>query len=439
MEGKNITPQGYTYAITPNTAHPFWKNGDSGESNYIYADLKNPVVFENTDTNFTRFDAVLQGDVPFIAPLTLSLLSVAINSEVALPFVGVSHGDVAFLICEGIEAHKLKVVGVYATSDMSALEISNIRSIPAPIKGDKGDNGVTPDITATASVDQTTGNATVTVTKTGAETNPAFNFAFTGLKGERGEQGQAGAKGEKGDTGAAGATGATPDITINATVDETTGTPAVDVTKSGTAENPVFDLAFSGLKGAGGSGGEWKSVFCGDGATLGNLIKTLQDSGIDECYITFAFNISPASATGTLVTTDFVAYKPYDGTTEIFTLGTLGSSTIPSLRGAHYCLEKRQMGNNIVLSWDAVGYQNDGYVAEFYSEDISKQIRVPISITPPFISATMTQFNTITCYAYTLGGTCFLSNSNNYSSFIINITNFPIDVVPTNAEVFYRR
>lgn len=278
MEGKNITPQGYTYAIEPNTTHPFWKNSGSGESNYIYADLTNPVVFENTDTNFTRFDAVLQGDVPFIAPLTLSLVSVAINSEVALPFVGVAHGDVAFLICEGIEAHKLKVVGVYATSDMSALEISNIRSIPAPIKGDKGDNGVTPDITATASVDQTTGNAAVTVTKTGAETSPAFNFSFTGLKGERGEQGQPGKNGEP---GTPGADGVTPDITVVATVDETTGTPAVDVTKSGTVENPVFDFAFSGLKGEGGSGGAWKKK----NDTPANIATFIHETNIKDFVV----------------------------------------------------------------------------------------------------------------------------------------------------------
>ena len=308
MEGKNITPQGYTYAIAPNTSHPFWKNGDSGESNYIYADLKNPVVFENTDTNFTRFDAVLQGDVPFVAPLTLPLVSVVINSEVALPFVGITHGDVSFLICEGIEAHKLKAVGVYATSDMSALEIYNIRSIPAPIKGDKGDNGVTPDITASASVDQTTGNATVTVTKNGADTDPAFNFAFTGLKGERGEQGQAGAKGEKGDTGA---DGVTPDITVVATVDETTGTPVVDVTKSGTAENPVFDFAFSGLKGGGGSGGSggtWKTK----NGTPAAIATFIQDNNIKDFVVYGDCELNSATKDG-LNAQEFIVYDMVNG------------------------------------------------------------------------------------------------------------------------------
>lgn len=320
MEVKNITPQGYTYAIEPNTTHPFWKNSGSGESNYIYADLKNPVVFENTDTNFTRFDAVLQGDVPFIAPLTLSLVSVTINSEVALPFVGVSHGDVAFLICEGIEGRKLKVVGVYATTDMSALEIKNIVSIPAPIKGDKGDNGqdgVTPEITATATVDQTTGNATVNVTKTGTDTNPAFNFAFTGLKGERGEQGQAGAKGEKGDTGATGAKGepgtpgadgVTPDITVVATVDETTGTPAVDVTKSGTAEKPVFDFAFSGLKGEGGSGGTWKTK----NDTPANIATFIHDNNIKDFVVYGDCELNSATKDG-LNAQEFVVYDMVNG------------------------------------------------------------------------------------------------------------------------------
>lgn len=64
-----------------------------------------------------------------------------------------------------------------------------------------------------------------------------------------------GLKGTKGDNGTDGADGVTPDITITATVDGTTGTPSVNVTKSGTDEEPVFNLAFHGLKGEGGGTG----------------------------------------------------------------------------------------------------------------------------------------------------------------------------------------
>ena len=52
-----------------------------------------------------------------------------------------------------------------------------------------------------------------------------------------------------GSPGQDGKDGVTPDITMTATVDGKTGTPAVKVTKGGTPEDPTFDLAFSGLKG----------------------------------------------------------------------------------------------------------------------------------------------------------------------------------------------
>lgn len=53
--------------------------------------------------------------------------------------------------------------------------------------------------TPTATVDQTTGTASVTVSASGPDTAKVFAFKFTGLKG---------AKGDKGDTGPAGAPGA---------------------------------------------------------------------------------------------------------------------------------------------------------------------------------------------------------------------------------------
>lgn len=87
----------------------------------------------------------------------------------------------------------------------------------------------------------TTGDAgtNATVTNSGDENNAVFNFTIP-----------RGADGLPGEDGAAAGFG-----TITATVDNTTGTPSVEVTTSGdnTAKNIQF--AFSGLKGASGEGG----------------------------------------------------------------------------------------------------------------------------------------------------------------------------------------
>lgn len=163
------------------------------------------------------------------------------------------------------------------------------------IKGAKGDDGVTPAISANAIVSPTTGTPAVSVTKSGTDAAPVLNFNFSGLKGEtgatgatgpQGPQGIQGIQGPAGAQGAAGAagtngtdgesayqiavdngfegteqewlaslvgpqgeTGATPAIEMSADVDDTTGTPSVVVSKIGTDEAPLFGFAFSGLKG----------------------------------------------------------------------------------------------------------------------------------------------------------------------------------------------
>lgn len=73
--------------------------------------------------------------------------------------------------------------------------------------GGGGGGGVTPNISMTATVDDTTGTPDVEVTKTGTLNNPVFNLAFTGLKGEQGATGAQGPKGEQGPKGDTGATG----------------------------------------------------------------------------------------------------------------------------------------------------------------------------------------------------------------------------------------
>lgn len=57
--------------------------------------------------------------------------------------------------------------------------------------------------------------------------------------------------------GRPGKDGVTPDITMTASVDGTSGTPNVNITKGGTKENPTFDFEFSGLKGQPGEGASY--------------------------------------------------------------------------------------------------------------------------------------------------------------------------------------
>ena len=130
-------------------------------------------------------------------------------------------------------------------------------------RGEKGEKGSTPIVSATASVSNTTGEPSVKVTKSGTDNEPIFDFAFDNIKGEKGEKGEQGKaftyddftpeqlkalKGEKGDIS---------NISVTATSDDTSSdTPTVDVTKSGTVSEPVFDFAFHGLKGQKGDTGE---------------------------------------------------------------------------------------------------------------------------------------------------------------------------------------
>ena len=75
------------------------------------------------------------------------------------------------------------------------------------IKGAKGDDGVTPTISANATVSPTTGTPAVSVVKSGTDAAPVFNFNFSGLKGETGAAGATGPQGPQGIQGTQGPTG----------------------------------------------------------------------------------------------------------------------------------------------------------------------------------------------------------------------------------------
>ena len=65
-----------------------------------------------------------------------------------------------------------------------------------------------------------------------------------------------GTTGATGANGTDGKDGVTPNISMNATVDNNVGVPEVEVTKGGSLENPSFALGFHNIKGATGDKGE---------------------------------------------------------------------------------------------------------------------------------------------------------------------------------------
>lgn len=97
-----------------------------------------------------------------------------------------------------------------------------------------------------------------------------------------------------------GENGTTPDISVIATVDETTGVPDVTVTKSGTTESPIFDFAFSGLKGESGTG---------SGKQVIPILDTLENGGLKAGDI-IVFTASEFDIT---VASDIICTNSYFG------------------------------------------------------------------------------------------------------------------------------
>ena len=229
MKSNKINPQGYEYGIQPKNINPFW--GGDGGTGYTFTPVLTPIIEDEEEKGY-KLSWENDGELENPDPVNLY------NGEKGEKGDKGDKGDTGEQGKQGEKGEK---------GDKGDTGAQGKQGEKGE-KGDKGDTGATgatgatPVITATASVDSTTGTPAVTVTKTGEPETPNINFSFTGLKGADGTN------------GANGTDGVTPVISATASVDANTGTPAVSVTKSGSDASPVFNFAFSGLKGEQGQG-----------------------------------------------------------------------------------------------------------------------------------------------------------------------------------------
>ena len=191
--------------------------------------------------------------------------------------------------------------------------------IPEGLQGEQGVQG-DPGINARAYVTQNTGSATITIEDFEGTTTATVYDGADGQPGTPGfspsasvtqtasgatisitdEQGTTTANITNGVDGTDGTDGVTPVITATASVDSTTGTPSVSVTKSGTDDAPQFAFAFSHLKGDTGSQGPAGADAIVRTTSDGTRTGVYFNDGTLICYREYTGSIAVTTSVGSL-------------------------------------------------------------------------------------------------------------------------------------------
>lgn len=223
-----INPQGYSYGKAPVNENPFWEETPASYEISATAEVDEntgtPSVTVETDQTSNSFSMEfkfynlkgergeqgiqgVQGEpgepgqdgrdgqdgapgAPGATGATPEVSATAqVDSNTGTPSVSVQRTGTDLEPVLNFYFHNLK-------GEQGVQGIQGVQGVPGQNgqDGTDGTDGITPTITATAQVDNTSGTPTVTVQKTGTDANPNFDFSFSGLKGASGGGGAMTAK-----------------------------------------------------------------------------------------------------------------------------------------------------------------------------------------------------------------------------------------------------